>query len=107
MHERPYDDGVNPGIVIGLGSLLILILAALALAKEWSRIFMMSGIIAQFLNVLIAHAFAKLPAVHRKAPTGGKAVVGSAGLAFLAHYGRGWGCGPAFPVSSQLAPPDA
>ena len=45
--------GVTPGIVVGLVSLTVLILAAIALARKWSRTYMISVVIAQFLNVLV------------------------------------------------------
>jgi hypothetical protein len=78
--------GVTPGIVVGLVSLAVLSLAAIALARKWSRTYMFSAVIAQFLNVLvlIAQLFAKIPALHRVAPTGTERIVGATqGLALL------------------------
>ena len=78
--------GLTPGIVVGLVSLTVLILAAIALARKWSRTYMISVVIAQFLNVLvlITQLFAKVPTLHRAAPTGTEPVVGATqGLALL------------------------
>jgi hypothetical protein len=81
--------GVTPGIVVGLVSLSVLILAAIALARKWSRIYMILATTAQFLNVLvlITQLFAKFPALHRAAPTGTEPVVGATqGLALLVFF---------------------
>jgi len=78
--------GVTPGLVVGLVSLAVLTLAAIALARKWSRAYMISAVIAQSLNVLvlIAQLFAKVPALHRAAPTGTEPIVGATqGLALL------------------------
>jgi hypothetical protein len=71
--------GVTPGIVVGLDSLSVLILAAIALARKWSRIYMISALTAQFLNVLvlITQPFAKFPALHHAAPSGPEPVMGA------------------------------
>ena len=45
--------GVTPGLVVGLVSLAVLTLAAIALARKWSRAYMISAVIAQSLNVLV------------------------------------------------------
>lgn len=81
--------GVTPGIVVGLVSLSVLILAAIALTRKWSRIYMISAVTAQFLNVLvlITQLSAKFPALHRKAPTGTEPEVGATqGLALLVFF---------------------
>jgi hypothetical protein len=78
--------GVTPGIVVGLVSLSVLILATIALARKWSRVYMTSAVTAQCLNVLvlITQVFAKFPALHRAAPNGNEPVVGATqGLALL------------------------
>ena len=71
--------GVTPGIVVGLVSLSILILAAIALARKWSRTYTISAVAAQCLNVLllITQLVARFPALHRAASTGTEPVVGS------------------------------
>jgi hypothetical protein len=78
--------GVTPGIVLGLVSLSVLILAAIALVRKRSRTYMISALTAQYLNVLvlITQLFAKILALHRAAPTGAEPVVGvTQGLALL------------------------
>jgi hypothetical protein len=68
--------GVTPGIVVGTVSLIILAIAIPALytfhlAGAWRSIFVVSSILALYLNVfvLIAQSFQKIPALKALAPT--------------------------------------
>jgi hypothetical protein len=68
--------GVTPGIVIGILSMMVLIAAMLArysfrFAGPWRATYVVCSILALWFNVfvLIAQSFAKVPALHRLAPT--------------------------------------
>ena len=64
--------GVTPGIVVGVISLIVLGLALLALKNSWTKTYIVTCSIAEFLNVLvlIVQSFMKIPALHAMAPTG-------------------------------------
>lgn len=69
--------GVTPGIVIGILSILILIVASVALyAKQlsggWRGTYVITAMLAQYFNffVLIVQSFEKVPSLHALAPTG-------------------------------------
>ena len=69
--------GVTPGIVIGILSTLILIVASVALyAKQlsggWRGTYVITAMLAQYFNffVLIVQSFEKVPSLHALAPTG-------------------------------------
>jgi len=68
--------GVTPGIVLGILSILVLILAAVALysgrlAGGWRGTYVISAAVALYFNffVLIVQAFEKVPALNSLAPT--------------------------------------
>jgi hypothetical protein len=68
--------GFTPAIGLGLISLPLLGLAIFAryarhLAGPWRRVFVITAVVAQYLNffVLIAQSFAKIPGLHDLAPT--------------------------------------
>jgi len=68
--------GMTPGIVIGILSVAILLLALIALygghlAGGWRGTWVITAILAQYLNffVLIVQSFEKVPALHALAPT--------------------------------------
>lgn len=68
--------GMTPGIVIGILSLGVLLVAVIAwygghLAGGWRGTWVVTAVVAQFLNffVLIVQSFAKVPALHALAPT--------------------------------------
>jgi hypothetical protein len=72
----PYH-GVTPGIVLGILSLVVLLMAVMAyygghLAGGWRGTWVVTATLAQFLNffVLIVQSFEKVPALHALAPTG-------------------------------------
>ena len=72
----PYH-GVTPGIVIGILSLVVLLLALIAyygghLAGGWRGTWVVTATVAQFFNffVLVVQSFEKVPALHALAPTG-------------------------------------
>jgi hypothetical protein len=69
--------GVTPGIVLGVISLVVLAVAAYAryggeLAGAWRLIYVITTVLAQYLNVfvLIVQSFQKVPAFKALAPTG-------------------------------------
>jgi hypothetical protein len=72
----PYH-GVTPGIVVGILSMIVLLLATIALygghlAGGWRGTYVVTAILALYLNffVLIVQSFEKVPALHSLAPTG-------------------------------------
>jgi hypothetical protein len=68
---------VTPGIKVGVISLVVLLIAILArysfhMAGNWRWIYVVTAIIAQYLNVfvLVVQSFEKVPTLHAMAPTG-------------------------------------
>jgi hypothetical protein len=68
--------GLTPGIVVGVISLVVLALAIFAryprrLAGAWCKIYVITAVIALYLNVfvLIVQSFMKIPALKSLAPT--------------------------------------
>ena len=69
--------GLTPAHVVGALSLVILIIAAAAryrfhLERSWLRVYVITVLIALYLNVfvLVVQAFLKVPALHALAPKG-------------------------------------
>ena len=69
-------NGITPGIILGVLSLIVLVLAIVALYVKkldgpWRGIYAVSACVAFYFNffVLIAQSFAKVPALHSFAPT--------------------------------------
>jgi hypothetical protein len=69
-------NGITPGIILGVLSLIVLALAIVALYVKklvgpWRGIYAVSACVAFYFNffVLIAQSFAKVPALHSFAPT--------------------------------------
>jgi hypothetical protein len=69
--------GVTPGIIVGILSLVVLLIALIAryskhLAGGWLRTYVISAMFALYLNVfvLVAQCFQKIPSLHALAPTG-------------------------------------
>lgn len=72
----PYD-GFTPGIGVGILSLVVLAIAILAryrrhLAGGWRRTYVITAVIALYLNVfvLVVQLFEKVPSLHALAPKG-------------------------------------
>ena len=70
-------EGVTPGIILGILSLLVLALTIPArysfhMAGKWRAIYVITAVIALYFNcfVLIAQSFLKIPALHALAPKG-------------------------------------
>lgn len=68
--------GITPGIILGIISLVVLAGTLFALygkklAGGWRTVFVITAVIAEWLNffVLIAQLFEKVPALHALAPT--------------------------------------
>jgi len=88
----PYH-GVTPGIVFGILSMVVLLIATIArygghLAGGWRGTWVITAVIAQFLNffVLIVQSFEKVPALHALAPTGKEMPLKVAQLAALVVF---------------------
>jgi hypothetical protein len=89
--------GVTPGIVVGILSLVVLAVAVAAryachLAGLWRWAYAAGAVIALWFNifVLVAQAFAKIPALHALAPKGTEPPFGIAqGLVLLLFIGAG------------------
>lgn len=69
-------NGVTPGIILGILSMIVLVLAIVALyvkklAGPWRGTYVISAMLAYYFNffVLVAQSFAKVPALHSIAPT--------------------------------------
>lgn len=69
--------GITPGIVLGIISLVVLAISLLALygkklAGGWRITYVITAVLALYLNffVFIAQSFEKVPALHALAPTG-------------------------------------
>jgi hypothetical protein len=87
-------NGVTPGIVLGVISLVVLAVTIYArylgeLEGAWRPTYVITAVIAQYLNffVLIAQSFQKVPALNALAPTGSEPAFavaqGAALLAFI------------------------
>jgi hypothetical protein len=70
-------DGVTPGIILGILSLIVLAIAVPArysfrMAGKWRAIYVVTAVIALYFNcfVLVAQSFQKVPALHALAPKG-------------------------------------
>jgi hypothetical protein len=68
--------GITPGIVVGVVSLIVLAVALLALSKKWTKTYIVTCTIAEFLNVLvlIVQSFEKISALHELAPKGNEPI---------------------------------
>ena len=83
--------GVTPAIILGILSLVVLaaVIAgryAFRLAGPWRWVYAAGAVAAEYFNcfVLVVQSFAKIPALHALAPTGGGPVFASAqGLVLL------------------------
>lgn len=80
--------GVTPGIVVGIISLGLLVLALFALKKKRTNTYILCATFAEFFNVLvlIVQSFQKVPALHAMAPTGKEPIVGLTQLVVLIGF---------------------
>jgi hypothetical protein len=83
-------NGVTPGIIIGVLSMIVLAIAAFAfyvrgLTGCWRSTYMLTAVVAQYFNVfvLFAQLFAKTPALKAIAPTQASPFFGATQLAVL------------------------
>lgn len=83
----PYH-GITPGIKLGAISLMVLIIAVIALRRKRTMTYIVAAIVAEFLNVFvgIVQSFEKIPALHHLAPTGKEAVVGITQVVVLVFF---------------------
>ena len=86
-------NGVTPGIVLGILSMFVLVLAVLALYGRklegaWRGTYVISACLALYFNVfvLFAQLFAKVPALKAIAPTQASPAFGATQLAVLAAF---------------------
>ena len=86
-------NGVTPGIVIGVISVVILAVTIFAryarqMAGGWRPIYVVTAVIAQYLNffVLIVQSFLKIPALKELAPTQSEAPFAIAQLVALVGF---------------------
>ena len=68
-------NGVTPGILIGILSVILLAIACLALygmklASAWRRIYVLTALVSLYLNVFVLaiQSFLKIPPLHQLAP---------------------------------------
>ena len=63
--------GFTPGIKLGIISLVVLCITLIARNRRWRRTYIITAIIALYLNVfvLVAQSFQKVPALKALAPT--------------------------------------
>lgn len=95
----PYQ-GFTPAIGVGILSIIILIVAAAAryplrLAGAWRWIYVVTALIALYLNVfvLVAQSFQKIPALNALAPTGSEPPFAIAqGVVLLLFIAAGFAC---------------
>jgi len=80
--------GITPGIKLGAISLMVLIIAVIALRRKRTMTYIVAAIVAEFLNVFvgIVQSYEKIPALHKLAPTGKEAIVGITQLAVLVFF---------------------
>jgi hypothetical protein len=64
--------GIDPAIVVGVISLVVLAVAVLAWNKKWTKTYIVTATIAEFFNVLvlIVQSFMKIAPLHALAPKG-------------------------------------
>jgi hypothetical protein len=64
--------GIDPAIVVGVISLVVLAVAVLAWNKKWTKTYIVTATIAEFFNVLvlIVQSFEKIAPLHELAPKG-------------------------------------
>jgi hypothetical protein len=85
--------GVTPGIILGVLSVVVLLLASVALygqklAGGWRGTYVISATLALWFNVfvLFAQSFAKIPALHDIAPTQASPAFGITQLVVLVIF---------------------
>ena len=85
--------GVTPAIILGILSMIVLLLAAIALyvgklKGGWRGVYIVSATLALWFNVfvLFAQLFAKVPALKAIAPTQSSPIFGATQLAILAAF---------------------
>jgi hypothetical protein len=85
--------GVTPGIVLGILSMIVLVLAAIALyggklAGGWRGTYVIGASLALYFNVfvLVAQLFAKVPALKAIAPTQSSPAFGATQLVVLVAF---------------------
>jgi hypothetical protein len=82
--------GVTPGIILGILSTIVLIVAIVALYVKhlvgiWRSVYVVTAMLAFYFNffVLIAQSFDKVPTLHAAAPTMASPVFGVTQIALL------------------------
>ncbi len=87
------NDHITPGIVVGILSLVVLVIAGLAryvrkMSGAWRSTYVITAAIALYFNcfVLVVQSFEKVPALHALAPTQKEPPFGIAQLLLLAVF---------------------
>ena len=83
----PYH-GITPAIKLGALSLMVLIVAVIALRRKRTMTYIVAAVVAEFMNVfvLIVQCFLKIPALHKLAPHGNDPIVGITQLVVLIGF---------------------
>jgi hypothetical protein len=85
--------GITPGVVLGVTSLMVLVIAILAWHKRWSKTYIATATIAEFFNVLvlIVQSFQKVAPLHRLAPDGTEPItIIAKGFSLVLFVGLAW-----------------
>jgi hypothetical protein len=85
--------GITPGIVLGVVSLVVLAVALFAWQRKWSKTYIVTATLAEFLNVLvlIVQSFQKVPPLHALAPLGTEPITNVTKiLALVLFVALGW-----------------
>ena len=80
--------GIDPAIVVGVISLVVLAVAVLAWNKKWTKTYIVTATIAEFFNVLvlIVQSFMKIAPLHALAPKGTEPITNVAKLVALVLF---------------------
>jgi hypothetical protein len=80
--------GIDPAIVVGVISLVVLAVAVLAWQKKWAKTYIVTATIAEFFNVLvlIVQSFMKIAPLHALAPKGTEPITNVAKLVALVLF---------------------
>ena len=80
--------GIDPAIVVGVISLVVLAVAVLAWQKKWAKTYIVTATIAEFFNVLvlIVQSFEKIAPLHALAPKGTEPITNVAKVVALVLF---------------------
>ena len=80
--------GIDPAIVVGVISLVVLAVAVLAWTKKWAKTYIVTSLVAEFFNVLvlIVQSFEKIAPLHALAPKGTEPITSVAKVVALVLF---------------------